>query len=90
MRAVYESLPGAGYFVQVPGMFHSNFTDIPNWSPWSTQMRLTGPIDGQRAHDIVNAWSLAFFDRHLSDPTAGPLDVPTARYPEVHFESRRP
>jgi protein tyrosine phosphatase (PTP) superfamily phosphohydrolase (DUF442 family) len=90
MRAVYQSLPGAGYFVQVRGMFHSNFTDIPNWSPWTTQMRLSGPIDGQRGHDIVNAYSLAFFDRHLVERTAAQLDVATARYPEVHFESRRP
>ena len=90
MRAVYQSLPGAGYFVQVAGMFHSNFTDIPNWSPWTTPMRLSGPIDGQRAHDIVNAYSLAFFDRHLSDNAAGLLDGLETPYPEVRFESRRP
>jgi hypothetical protein len=90
MRAVYQSLPGAGYFVQVRGMFHSNFTDIPNWSPWTTQMRLSGPIDGRRGHDIVNAYSLAFFDRHLVERTAAQFDVATSRYPEVHFESRRP
>jgi Platelet-activating factor acetylhydrolase, isoform II len=90
MRAVYLSLPGAGYFVQVPGMFHSNFTDIPNWSPWTTQMRLTGPIDGQRGHDIVNAYSHAFFDRHLLNRTAGQLDATTTRYPEAQLESRRP
>ena len=90
MRSVYQSLPGAGYFVQVPGMFHLNFTDIPNWSPWTPQLRLSGPIDGHRAHDIVNAYSLAFFDRHLLERPAGQLDVLTARYPEVHFESRRP
>ena len=89
MRAVFQALPGAGYFVQMPGMFHSNFTDVPNWSPWTTQMHLTGPIDGQRAHDIVNAYSVAFFDQHLSDHKAGQLDVPTARYPEVHFEARQ-
>lgn len=90
MRAVYQSLPGAGYFVQVPGMFHANFTDVPAWSPWTTQMQLAGLIDGHRAHDIVNAYSLAFFDKHLSDQKAGQLDVPAALYPEVHFESRRP
>ena len=28
MRAVYNGLSGPGYFVRVPGMFHSNFTDI--------------------------------------------------------------
>ena len=90
MRAVYQSLPGAGYFVQVPGMFHINFTDVPNWSPWTRLMRLAGPINGQRAHDIVNAYALAFFDRHLLHPTAWQLDLPVWRYPEVHLESRLP
>ena len=90
MRAVYQSLPGAGYFVQVPGMFHSNFTDIPNWSPWTTQMRLTGPIDGQRGHDIVNAYSLAFFDQQLSGRAASWLLGPAGPYPEAFLESRRP
>ena len=33
MRAVFEkSVPEAGYFVQVPGMFHINLTDIPYWN----------------------------------------------------------
>jgi hypothetical protein len=66
MRAVYESLPGAGYFVQVPGMFHSHFTDIPSWSTLASRLGLTGPIDGQRAHSIVNTYGSAFFNRHLS------------------------
>jgi hypothetical protein len=29
MRAVYERLPGDGYYVQVPGMFHADMTDVP-------------------------------------------------------------
>jgi predicted dienelactone hydrolase len=90
MRAVYESLPGAGYFVRVPGMFHSNFTDIPNWSPLVSKLGLTGPMDGQRAHSIVSAYSLAFFDRHLLGHPANLLDGPEKQYPDVLFESRRP
>jgi predicted dienelactone hydrolase len=90
MRAVYEGLPGAGYFVRVPGMFHSNFTDIPNWTPLAPQVGLSGPIGERRAHDIVNAYSLAFFDRHLLGRPAKLLDGPAKRYPEVLFESRRP
>lgn len=89
MRAVYGSLPGAGYFVRVPGMFHSNFTDLPNWSALAAPLGLTGPIDGQRAHRIVNAYSLAFFDRHLLGHPANLLDGPAKQYPEVLFESRR-
>ena len=90
MRAVYEGLMGAGYFVRVPGMFHSNFTDIPNWTPLAPQVGLSGPINKRRAHDIVNAYSLAFFDRHLLGRPAKLLDGPAKRYPEVLFESRRP
>ena len=90
MRAVYQSLPGAGYFVQVPGMFHINFTDLPNWSPWAAQMLLAGPIDGQRGHDIVNAYSLALFDQQLSGRAASLLEGSTGPYAQVLVESRRP
>ena len=89
MRAVYGSLTGAGYFVQVPGMFHSNFLDVPLWSPLASMIGLTGPIDGRRAHEIINAYSLALFDRHLKGRPAALLDGPATQYPEVLFETRR-
>jgi predicted dienelactone hydrolase len=89
MRAVFESLPGDGYFVRVPGMFHLNLTDISCWSPLLPRLGITGPINAQRAHDIINAYSLAFFDRHLKGRTAALLDGPTEQYPEVLFETCR-
>ena len=89
MRAVYQSLPGAGYFVQVPGTFHSNFMDVPNWTPLASWLNLAGPINGRRAHDIINAYSVAFFDRHLMARPAKLLDGPAEQYPEVLFESRK-
>ncbi|MDQ3250654.1 MAG: carboxylic ester hydrolase, partial [Chloroflexota bacterium] len=89
MRAAFENLRGDGYFVQVPGMFHVNLTDIPYWSPLLSWLGVTGPIDGQRAHSIVNAYSLAFFDRHLQGRPAALLDGPAEQYPEVRFETRR-
>ena len=90
MRAVYEGLTGPGYFVRVPGTFHSNFTDIANWTALAPRLGLSGPIDAQRAHDIVNAYSLAFFERHLAGRPAQLLDGPARQYPEALFESRRP
>ncbi len=90
MRAAYESLPGDGYYVQVPGMFHLDMTDAPYFStifPWPG---FSGPIGGDRAHRIVNAYSVAFFDRELRDRPAPLLDGPTPQFPEVLFESRRP
>jgi pimeloyl-ACP methyl ester carboxylesterase len=89
MRAVFnKSLPGDGYYVQVPGMFHINFTDAAYWSPLLPLVGLVGPINAQRAYGIVNAYSLAFFDRYLEGSPAALLDGPSKQYPEVLFETR--
>jgi len=90
MRAVYEGLSGAGYFVRVPGMFHGNFTDIAVWTPMASRLGVAGPISPQRAHDIVNAYTLAFFDRHVYGRPAKLLEGPAGEYPDAVFESRVP
>jgi hypothetical protein len=89
MRAVFESLPGDGYFVRVPGMFHLDMTDLPFLSPLASRLGLSGPIGGDRAHEIINAYSVAFFDRHLKGIPVVLLDGPAKEYPEVLFETRR-
>ncbi len=89
MRAVYERLPGDGYYVQVTGMFHLDMTDAPFLSSLVPWPGLTGPIGAERAHGIINAYSLAFFDRELRGRPARLLDGPPPRFPEVTFESRR-
>lgn len=88
MRATFANLRGDGYFVQIPGMFHVNLTDIPYWSPLLSWLGVTGPINGQRAHRIINAYSSAFFDRHLKGRPAKLLGALAKQYPEVLFESR--
>jgi len=90
MRAAFENLRGEGYFVQVSGMFHLNLTDIPYWSPLLFWLGTIGPIDAHRAHSIINAYSLAFFDQHLKGRPATLLDGTAKHYSEVLFESRRP
>jgi predicted dienelactone hydrolase len=83
-----KSLPRDGYYVQVPGMFHINFTDSPYWSPLLPLLGLVGPIDAQRGFDIVNSYSLAFFDRYLEGSRSALLDGSSNQYPEVLFERR--
>lgn len=92
MRASFEGLPGDGYFVQVPRMFHLNLTDVPLliYAPFGRRVGLFGPIDAHRIHRIVNAYTLVFFDRHLKGMRATLLDGPAAQYPEVRFDTRRP
>ncbi|MGG3836944.1 alpha/beta fold hydrolase [Paenibacillus thiaminolyticus] len=89
MRAVYNNLPGDGYFVQVPGMFHADLTDLTRLSPISSKFGLGGPI-GRRAHDIIIAYSVAFFDKHLKGIATALLDGPSKQFPEVIFETRKP
>ena len=90
MRGVYRRLPGAGYIVQIRGAFHSNFMDLPDWLPLAACLGLAGPLDGQRAHTIINDYSAAFFDQHLCGRPAPLLARPAAPYPEVLWEVRRP
>jgi len=89
MRKVFEELPADGYLVLIPGMFHEDFSDAPLMSPLTSWLGITGPIDPERGHRIVNAYSLAFFDRYLKRQPAALLDGPAKQYPEVFFESRR-
>lgn len=88
MRAVYDSLPGDGYFLRVPGIFHIDFTDVPAWSPLAGRLGLSGLLGAGRSHAILNAYTLAFFERHLKSRPAPLLDGPSAQYPEVLFERR--
>jgi predicted dienelactone hydrolase len=90
MRAVYDDLPGAGYYVEVPGMFHVEQTDASLLSPLAYQLGLAGPVGPDRVHRIVNAYSLAFFDRHLSGRPAPLLDGPSEWFPEVRIDIRGP
>lgn len=64
MRSVYERLPTDGYYVQIPKMFHVNSTDLPYWSLIMSQLGMTGPINGKRGFDIINACSLVFLIRN--------------------------
>jgi hypothetical protein len=90
MRTAFANAQGSGYFLQVPGMFHVNLTDIPYWSPLLPWLGITGPIDAERAHHIINAYSLLFFNRHLLGRTEALMDAPASQYHEVIFNARKP
>jgi hypothetical protein len=89
MRAVYERLPGDGYYVQIPGSFHLDMTDAPFIAALVAWPGLTGPIGADRAHRIINTFSIAFFDRELRHEPAPVLDGPHPEFPDVLVESRR-
>ena len=89
MQAVFsKSQPDSGYYVDIPGMFHVNFTDTPYWSPFTSELGITGPIDSQQGFNIVNAYSLAFFDKALGGRFSTLLNNSSKKYPEVKLEAK--
>ncbi|GAA2987496.1 hypothetical protein [Streptosporangium longisporum] len=90
MRAVFDKRPADGYLVRVPGMFHADFTDVSSWSPALSRFGITGSVPAQRAHTILNAYTLAFFDRHLKNLPTPLLDGPAPDYPDVLLKTRQP
>ena len=88
MRGAYQVNRADSYFVQLLGTFHSNFTDAPLWSPLVTWLGITGPIDGVRAHDAINAYSSAFFNQPLKGLPIDRIEALSMQYPEVIFEKK--
>ncbi|MFG1605246.1 alpha/beta hydrolase family protein [Actinoplanes sp. NPDC049265] len=76
MRTAFTKLSGGGYYVEIPGLFHVNFTDLPYWLPPSEQFGLSGPIGGRRGFAVVNAYTTAFFDEALRGRTSPVLSEP--------------
>lgn len=89
MRTVYNDKSAQGrYYVQIPGMFHTNFTDAPYYSPVAHLLGLAGPINAQRGFDIVNAYSLSFFNNSVQGQEESLLNGASTLFPEVTFEKR--
>lgn len=68
----------------------------PSWSgrphPSSTSppteiTAAVGTVNGQRAVAVVRAYVNAYFDRYLRHHDSHLLDRPSARYPEVRFDT---
>lgn len=90
MRAVYERMPRAGYYLQIPDLFHIDLTDLDLLSPLLPTLGVSGPIGSQRAHDIVNTYSVAFFDKYLAGKSVPLLDGTAQQLPGVMLETRGP
>ncbi|MES2342091.1 MAG: carboxylic ester hydrolase [Pseudomonadota bacterium] len=90
MRSAFARQRAPGYLVLVPGMYHQDLSDFTAlvWPPLGRALGLYGSLDGARSHALIDAYSLAFFDRHLKGAPAPLLDGPSAAYPEVVFARR--
>jgi predicted dienelactone hydrolase len=70
----------------IEGTEHQDFSIVSLLSPFAHQLGFKGPIDGERIFEIVNKYTLSFFDKNLrnfSNPLSG---TPSGEFPEVIFE----
>lgn len=87
-RATFEkSESDRSFYVEIPGMFHLNYTDTPAWTPLAEALALSGPIGAKRGHEIVAAYTVAFFGHALGGAHPSLLDGPPP-WDEVAIERR--
>ncbi len=82
-----DSTSGDFYELYMAGTKHLNWSDFSLMSPFGAELGLDiGTIDAHRSMEIINAYSVAFFDHYLKD---GPNELLTDNtpYPEVTYRT---
>jgi hypothetical protein len=74
----HANTSSGGYLLEISGASHLNFTDIPLFSP---EQRLKSAISPAMVAQIVNRYTLAFFETCVKGYPA-PLFGPQARHPD--------
>ena len=83
--ALKAASSGPWYDVTVEGANHGSFSDLTLWVPGASP-----DIDAARAHHIINALTVAFFDRHLKERPAPLLDEGAGTFPEIRLTRGSP
>ena len=86
MTNTFERLTSDGYFVQIPGMFHVEFLDVPLWIPYGKYFGLTGSIKIKEVHNMLNAFSINFFDKELEGKESDFLSNPNKTYLNILYK----
>jgi predicted dienelactone hydrolase len=64
---------------------HGHFSDLPLFM---AQFKDTTLLGGRRDHEIITAYTLAFFDQYLKEKKSPLLAGPSPEYPEVAFRRK--
>lgn len=90
--ALWETVRGPAYRLDLPEALHNNFSDFPLWFerlmlPVEPATMQIGAINSSRASEVTLAFLGAFFDRHVRGVDAPLLDGPSP-YAEALWEPR--
>lgn len=78
-------LSGQVSVATINGTSHYDFSDLPSLTPLAPMLHLKGPLRGQRVIEIINDFSLTFFDQTLKGIPATFFSGPSSAYPELEF-----
>lgn len=74
------------YRLTIKGTSHLSFMDIYFWFR-QPRSGITRRLTPRRAIEVMNAYTLAFFNKHLKNKEAPLMEAPSNRYPEAIFET---
>ena len=82
-RTLLEKSTNDWYEVTLARTQHGHFSDFLLFYP-----KNPAELEPQRAHEIITAYTLAFFDKYLRGKKSALLEAPSADYPEVTFRKK--
>ena len=82
-RSLLEHSTNDWYEITLAKTEHGNFSDFMLALPQNPD-----ELDARRAHAIIIAYTLAFFDKYLRGQDSDLLKAPSAKYPEVTFRKK--
>ncbi len=82
----YSHVDPSNHVFTILGADHYDFSDLPALSPLAPQLGLKGPINGARVQQIIETYTLAFFDKAFKGQPTTLLDGPSPDYPDVRFD----
>lgn len=85
LNEIYDASTGEKQRFTIRGTLHRDYTLQGILSPLLQLIRFTGTLDPVRTLDIVDAYTLTFFDHTLKGEPAPLLEGASAEYPEVTF-----
>ncbi len=71
------------YKILIAGANHMSFSDIVLFNP-----AIPGEINPKRGHKIINAYTIAFFNKYLLNIDSSLLNSVPAEYPEITFSKK--
>jgi len=83
-RTVKEKSTNDWYDIEIAGTNHGSFSDLMLFFRSAPNQ-----IDPRRAHEIINAYTISFFDQYLRGKPSPLLAAPSPAFPEVKF-ARKP